>query len=111
MQTSYFEFCCNFWASGGIVNYVILFGSIWIFYLILKNHDTKEFISILINNFPNVGLLGTVIGMIATFNSIANGDMKNMTSGISQALMTTLTALFVAIVATLLLSFCKRQKM
>ena len=106
----YFDHCCDFWASGGFINYIILFGGTWIFYLILKNRDSKEFISILINNFPNVGLLGTVVGMIATFNSIAQGNIDDMTSGISQALMTTLTALFVAICATLLLSYSKRLK-
>ena len=49
---------------------------------------------------PLLGLLGTVIGMIATFQSISlfgSGDPKLMASGISQALVTTVLGLLVAI--------------
>lgn len=49
---------------------------------------------------PLLGLLGTVIGMIATFQSISlfgSGDPKLMASGISQALVTTVLGLIVAI--------------
>lgn len=49
---------------------------------------------------PLLGLLGTVIGMIATFQSISlfgTGDPKLMASGISQALVTTVLGLVVAI--------------
>jgi len=49
---------------------------------------------------PLLGLLGTVIGMIATFQSISlfgSGDAKLMAGGISQALVTTVLGLIVAI--------------
>ncbi len=49
---------------------------------------------------PLLGLLGTVIGMIATFQSISlfgSGDAKLMAGGISQALVTTVLGLTVAI--------------
>lgn len=49
---------------------------------------------------PLLGLLGTVTGMIATFQSITlfgTGDPKMMASGISQALMTTVLGLVAAI--------------
>lgn len=49
---------------------------------------------------PLLGLLGTVTGMIATFQSISlfgTGDPKLMASGISQALVTTMLGLIVAI--------------
>jgi len=49
---------------------------------------------------PLLGLLGTVTGMIATFQSISlfgTGDPKLMASGISQALVTTMLGLVVAI--------------
>ena len=49
---------------------------------------------------PLLGLLGTVIGMIATFQSISlfgSGDPKLMASGISQALVTTVLGLVAAI--------------
>lgn len=49
---------------------------------------------------PLMGLLGTVTGMIATFQSITlfgTGDPKLMAGGISQALVTTVLGLVVAI--------------
>src|SRR5690554_843581 len=49
---------------------------------------------------PLLGLLGTVTGMIATFQAITNfgtGDPKLMAGGISQALVTTVESLIVAI--------------
>ena len=49
---------------------------------------------------PLLGLLGTVTGMIATFQSISlfgTGDPKLMASGISQALVTTMLGLCAAI--------------
>lgn len=49
---------------------------------------------------PMLGLLGTVTGMIATFQAVSlfgTGDPKLMAGGISQALMTTLMGLGVAI--------------
>lgn len=49
---------------------------------------------------PLLGLLGTVTGMIVTFQSISlfgTGDPKLMAGGISQALMTTVLGLVVAV--------------
>ena len=49
---------------------------------------------------PLLGLLGTVVGMIATFQTISlfgSGDPKLMASGISQALVTTVLGLLAAI--------------
>lgn len=49
---------------------------------------------------PLLGLLGTVVGMIVTFQSISlfgTGDPKLMANGISQALVTTALGLIVAI--------------
>ena len=54
---------------------------------------------------PLMGLLGTVIGMILTFQAITlfgTGDPKIMASGISTALMTTVLGLCVAIPTVLL---------
>ncbi|MEZ5560521.1 MAG: MotA/TolQ/ExbB proton channel family protein [Pseudomonadales bacterium] len=54
---------------------------------------------------PLLGLLGTVIGMILTFQAITlfgTGDPKTMAGGISTALMTTVEGLVVAIPMTLL---------
>lgn len=57
---------------------------------------------------PLLGLLGTVTGMIETFQSISlygTGDPKLMSSGISQALITTQLGLAVAIPLLLLHAF------
>lgn len=60
----------------------------------------QGFIKLLAAVAPLLGLLGTVTGMILTFQSISlfgNGDPKLMAGGISQALMTTVLGLVVAI--------------
>lgn len=49
---------------------------------------------------PLLGLLGTVVGMINTFQAITlfgTGDPKLMAGGISEALVTTMLGLIVAI--------------
>jgi biopolymer transport protein ExbB len=54
---------------------------------------------------PLLGLLGTVTGMIQTFQAITlfgAGDPKMMAGGISQALVTTMLGLIVAIPLVLL---------
>ena len=54
---------------------------------------------------PLLGLLGTVTGMIVTFQAITlfgTGDPKLMAGGISQALVTTVLGLTVAIPLVLL---------
>jgi len=61
---------------------------------------------------PLLGLLGTVIGMIETFNVISifgTGNAKAMANGISVALITTETGLLVAIPGVFLASALWRQ--
>jgi biopolymer transport protein ExbB len=61
---------------------------------------------------PLLGLLGTVSGMIATFNLITlfgSGDPKPLAGGISEALITTLFGLVVAIPALVLHAFLSRR--
>lgn len=63
------------------------------------------FIKIISMVAPLLGLLGTVVGMIITFQAITlfgTGDPKTMAGGISQALMTTVLGLCVAIPTVLL---------
>jgi len=58
---------------------------------------------------PLLGLLGTVTGMINTFQAITlfgTGDPKTMAGGISQALVTTVQGLCVAIPTVFLHSIC-----
>ena len=66
------------------------------------------FIKIISVSAPLAGLLGTVTGMIVTFQMITlygTGDPKLMAGGISQALVTTVLGLLVAIPTSLLHSF------
>ncbi len=61
---------------------------------------------------PLLGLLGTVTGMINTFNLIAvfgTGDARVLSSGISEALVTTEFGLIVAIPALLIHALLSRQ--
>ena len=61
---------------------------------------------------PLIGLLGTVSGMITTFNLITlfgSGDPKPLAGGISEALITTLFGLVVAIPSLILHAFLSRR--
>jgi len=69
-------------------------------------------ISVLATVAPLLGLLGTVIGMIETFNVISifgTGNAKAMAHGISVALITTETGLLVAIPGVFLAAMLWRQ--
>ena len=64
------------------------------------------------NIAPLVGLLGTITGMIAAFESIAAsgaGDPKVVAGGISQALVTTATGLIIAIPSIVLYRYLARR--
>lgn len=70
------------------------------------------FISVTAAVAPLLGLLGTVTGMINTFKLITlfgTGDAKSLSSGISEALITTEFGLIVAIPALLLSAFLSRK--
>jgi biopolymer transport protein ExbB len=61
---------------------------------------------------PLMGLLGTVMGMIATFkliSSFGSGDPKVLAAGISEALICTATGMAVAIPSLLLHAFLTRK--
>ena len=68
----------------------------------------QSIIKLLAGIAPLMGLLGTVTGMIATFQAITafgSGDAKLMAAGISQALITTVLGLIVAVPLLLLHSW------
>ncbi|MCD6526157.1 MAG: MotA/TolQ/ExbB proton channel family protein [Desulfuromonas sp.] len=61
---------------------------------------------------PLLGLLGTVVGMITTFDSIAlfgTGNARAMAGGISEALVTTQTGLLIAIPGLYMRNFLQRR--
>lgn len=68
-------------------------------------HRFSIFLAIIAAVAPLLGLLGTVVGMINTFQAITlfgTGDPQTMAGGISQALITTVLGLIVAVPAVLL---------
>lgn len=77
-----------------------------------KSSSLLSVIAITAATSPLLGLLGTVSGMIATFNLITlfgSGDPKPLAGGISEALITTLFGLVVAIPALVLHAFLSRR--
>lgn len=66
-----------------------------------KLNHYKNLINSIVTTAPLLGLLGTVIGMIETFNSLGNNSLYTQSGGIaggiSQALITTQMGLAVAI--------------
>jgi biopolymer transport protein ExbB len=69
-------------------------------------------IGVLATIAPLLGLLGTVIGMITTFDILSifgTGNAKGMASGISEALITTQTGLLVAIPGLYMKNFLDRR--
>ena len=69
-------------------------------------------ISVLAGIAPLLGLLGTVTGMVSTFDIISyfgTGNARAMAGGISEALITTQTGLLVAIPGLYMSNFLKRR--
>jgi biopolymer transport protein ExbB len=69
-------------------------------------------IAVLASVAPLLGLLGTVIGMVDTFDVLAvfgTGNVKGLASGISVALVTTQSGLLVAIPGLLLSGYLYRR--
>jgi biopolymer transport protein ExbB len=80
----------------------------------LKVQRLLPFISITAVSSPLLGLLGTVIGIIETFevmnvSGAGGGDMQSLAGGISEALITTASGLIVAIPSLLLYAFLSRK--
>lgn len=78
----------------------------------LRLQKALPFIAITAASAPLLGLLGTVTGIINTFQMITvfgTGDVKTLSGGISEALITTKFGLIVAVPALLLHAFLSRQ--
>lgn len=78
----------------------------------LKLERFLPFIAISAASAPLLGLLGTVTGIINTFKLITvfgSGDVKTLSGGISEALITTEFGLIVAIPSLLLHAFLARK--
>ncbi|MBN1625668.1 MAG: MotA/TolQ/ExbB proton channel family protein [Deltaproteobacteria bacterium] len=69
-------------------------------------------IAVLAGIAPLLGLLGTVMGMISTFEVISmygTGNARALAGGISEALITTETGLIIAVPGLFFVSFLSRQ--
>jgi biopolymer transport protein ExbB len=78
----------------------------------LKLNRFLPFVAIAAASAPLLGLLGTVTGIINTFKLITvfgSGDVKSLSGGISEALITTKFGLIVAIPSLLLHAFLARK--
>jgi biopolymer transport protein ExbB len=78
----------------------------------LRLQSWLPFVAICATSAPLLGLLGTVTGIMNTFTLMTvhgTGDPKTLSSGISEALITTETGLVVAIPSLLLHAFLSRR--
>lgn len=78
----------------------------------LKLNSWLPFIAICAASAPLLGLLGTVTGIINTFKLLTvfgSGDVKSLSGGISEALITTKFGLIVAIPSLILHAFLSRK--
>jgi len=78
----------------------------------LKVKRLLPFVAIAASSAPLLGLLGTVTGIINTFDMITvhgSGDVKMLSGGIGEALITTKFGLIVAIPSLLLYAFLNRK--
>jgi biopolymer transport protein ExbB len=78
------------------------------------NRDLK-FMKRAVNTAPLLGLLGTVTGMLATFQALASGSggqktMDMVAGGISEALITTETGLVIALPGLFILYHLTRER-
>lgn len=81
-------------------------------YLPLVNRRIR-FLGIIITVSPLMGLLGTVTGMLSTFEGLVRGQgdkFQNVVHGISEALITTQTGLIIAIPALVMLSLIVQRR-
>lgn len=78
-----------------------------------KLHQKVGYLSLIANVAPMLGLLGTVSGMITTFNTLATSDVQpkpaELAGGIGVALGTTFLGLLVAIPMTIVFVFFRNR--
>ncbi len=76
---------------------------------LLKNY--LNYLDVIVTLSPLMGLLGTVIGMIGSFNvlSVSEGQPFAVTGGVAEALVCTATGLFVAIIALIAYTYLSQQ--
>ena len=76
---------------------------------LLKNY--LNYLDVIVTLSPLMGLLGTVVGMIGSFNvlSVSEGQPFAITGGVAEALVCTATGLFVAIISLIAHTYLSQQ--
>lgn len=87
----------------------IVEGSAALYAGLLRNY--LNYLDLIVTLSPLMGLLGTVIGMIGSFDvlSVSNGQPFAITAGVAEALICTATGLFVAIIALIAHTYLSQQ--
>lgn len=77
----------------------------------VRLRDYMNYLSVIVTLSPLMGLLGTVIGMIGSFNvlSVSSGQPFAVTGGVAEALVCTATGLFVAILALIIHTYFSQR--
>lgn len=75
--------------------------------------DRLNFLATLASNAPFIGLFGTVLGIIRSFNDLAGGNIqeasRTVMAGVAEALVATAVGLLVAIPAVIAFNLFKRD--
>ncbi len=104
------------WVSWAIVILALIcYQQLWEEYLAASDSDNEgikhEFSSILIGALPLLGLLGTIIGLLDSFSTIANEGASSsvLSGGIADALFTTQLGLVCAVPGWLLQAYVRSR--
>ena len=78
-------------------------------FVMRNNHDSLNLLAVI---SPSVGLLGTVVGLMSSFDGLSSSDQliasASIAAGVSQALSTTVFGLLISIISTCVLSLSRR---
>ena len=91
---------------GGTMNYIILASTFFIGFMMWNKNYSFGFVNCMIGVLPLLGLTGTVVGMIETFNALMHTgtDINSLSAGISKAMITTSSGLAISFLALCLIA-------
>ncbi len=88
------------------MNYIILASTFFIGFMMWNKNYSFVFVNSMIGVLPLLGLTGTVVGMIETFNALMHTgtDINSLSAGISKAMITTSSGLAISFLALCLIA-------
>jgi len=88
------------------MNYIILASTFFIGFMMWNKNYSFGFVNSMIGVLPLLGLTGTVVGMIETFNALMHTgtDINSLSAGISKAMITTSSGLAISFLALCLIA-------